>query len=279
MMQIGVLDDYQQRAHDLADWSSLGFDVTVSFFHDVLRGDELVSTLARFEVLVMMRERTPLPRVVLEQLRYVVTTGTRNASIDVAYLAHRGIPVSGTEVGGPDGGVSPPNEVAWGLIFATVKRIAAEDRAVRAGGWQAGLVGRLAGTTLGLIGLGRLGAEMVPPARAFGMRVITWSQNLTPTRASEVGIELVTKSDLLERADIISLHLVLSDRSRATIGAAELSLMKPTAVLINTSRGALVKEDALIDAVRTGRIGGAGLDVYDAEPLPPAHLRGSMPAI
>jgi phosphoglycerate dehydrogenase-like enzyme len=271
---VAVLDDYQRRAHVLADWESLGPEVVVSFFHEPIAQDDLARTLADFDVLVLMRERTAFPRAVLERLpglRLLVTTGMRNASVDVAYLRERGVVVAGTHMSG-DG----PVEIAWALILAVAKRLVIEDRAIRAGSWQLGFPVNLKGRTLGLAGLGRLGSGMVAPARAFGMDVIAWSQNLTDDRASEVGVSRVSKAELLLNADVLSIHLLLSERTRGLFGAAELGSMKPTAILVNTSRGPIVDEAALIDALRGGTIAAAGLDVYDREPLPPDHALRSL---
>lgn len=273
---VAVLDDYQRRAHEYADWAALGPGVEVAFFHEPMDQATLVTTLGHFEVLVLMRERTAFPRPVLEKLpglRLLVTTGMRNASVDVAYLNERGVVVCGT---GGTGGPAPPGvpstaEVAWALIMAVTKRVTIEDRAMREGRWQLGLPTVLSGATLGLAGLGNLGSAMVGPARAFGMDVIAWSQNLTDERADSVGVRKVTKAQLLASSDVLSIHLVLSERTRGLFGAEDLALMKPTAVLINTSRGPIVEEKALIAALRTGTIAGAGLDVYDREPLPPGH--------
>jgi phosphoglycerate dehydrogenase-like enzyme len=223
-----------------------------------------------------MRERTPFPRPVLEQLpklELLVTTGMRNASVDVDYLRERGVVVCGTVLGGGSEAPGVPStvEVAWALIFATFKRVTIEDRALRAGVWQLDLPRNLAGATLGLAGLGRLGGAMVGPARAFGMDVIAWSENLTDARTAELGVTKVSKDELLERADVLSIHLVLSDRTRGLFGAGDLALMKSSAVLINTSRGPIVDERALIDALQSQSIAAAGLDVYDREPLPADH--------
>jgi phosphoglycerate dehydrogenase-like enzyme len=269
MTRVAVLDDYQGRARELANWGSLGPDVDVSFFHEPLAGELLPRTLAEFDVLVLMRERTAFPRAVLEQLpqlRLLVTTGMKNASVDIEYLRERGVAVAGTQ-----GGPSTTTEVAWALILATAKRVVVEDRALRAGSWQVGLPGVLGGSTLGLAGLGRLGAAMVPAARAFGMDVIAWSENLTDERAAEVGVARVDKDELLRRSDVLSIHLVLSDRTRGLFGIPELAAMKPTAVLVNTSRGPIVDGPGLVDALRSGTIAAAGLDVYDREPLPRDH--------
>lgn len=278
-MPVAVLDDYHRIAHTLADWPSLG--VEVDFFDAPVPRERLPDVLAGYDTLVLMRERTAFPREVLERLpklELVVTTGMRNASLDIDYLAGRGVRVCGTGIPGyggtdqePPPGVPSTIEVAWALILALFKRVAQEDRALRQGSWQQGLPTNLAGSTLGLIGLGRLGAQMVAPARAFGMEVIAWSQNLTAERAAEVGVGLTGRDELLRRADVVSIHLVLSERTRALIGAAELAQMKPGAFLVNTSRGPIVDERALVAALRERRIAGAGLDVYDIEPLPHDH--------
>ncbi|HYK71106.1 MAG TPA: D-2-hydroxyacid dehydrogenase family protein [Streptosporangiaceae bacterium] len=274
--RVAVLDDYQGRASEYADWSRLGPDVEVVFFHEPIAQAELAATLAGFDVLVLMRERTAFRRPVLEhlaRLKLLVTTGTRNASVDDQYLRDAGVVYCGT--GRPDGGPTPgvPStaEVAWALILATCKRVVAEDRAIRAGRWQLDLPVNLAGATLGLAGLGHLGSAMIGPARAFGMDVIAWSQNLTDERAASVGARRVSKGELLAGSDVLSIHLVLSDRTRGLFQAADLAAMKRTAVLVNTSRGPIVDEHGLIAALRTGTIAAAGLDVYDIEPLPPAH--------
>jgi phosphoglycerate dehydrogenase-like enzyme len=279
-MRVAVLDDYHRVAHALADWDSLG--VEIDFFDRSIVRPQLPATLAGYDTLVLMRERTAFPREVLEQLpdlKLLVTTGMRNAAVDIEYLKQRGVRVCGTGIPGyggasqePRPGVPSTIEVAWALILALFKRVSQEDRALRQGTWQQGLPTNLAGATLGLAGLGRLGAQMVAPARAFGMDVIAWSQNLTPERAQEAGARRVaSKHELVAQADVVSIHLVLSDRSRGLIGAAEFEQMKPTAFLVNTSRGPIVDEQALISALRSGRIAGAGLDVYDIEPLPRDH--------
>jgi phosphoglycerate dehydrogenase-like enzyme len=276
MSRVAVLDDYQRLASTWADWGSLGEDVEVVFFHAPEPPEQLAKLLYGFDVLVLMRERSRFPRELLErlpELKLVVTTGMRNASLDVGYLNERGVVVCGTGAvaGAGVGGVPSTAEVAWALILALAKRVVVEDRALRDGHWQLGLPSNLAGATLGLVGLGNLGGAMAGPARAFGMEVIAWSQNLTGERAAALGVEAVTKEALLARADVLSIHLVLSDRTRGLIGAPELARMKPTAVLVNTSRGPIVDEAALVDALRNRTIAGAGLDVYDEEPLPPGH--------
>jgi phosphoglycerate dehydrogenase-like enzyme len=282
--RVAVLDDYQRRAHTYADWGSLGADVEVEFLSEPIAQDELPARLAGFDVLVLMRERTRMHRDVLSQLpdiRLVVTTGMGNASLDVEYLRERGVIVCGTDgTGAPrTGGVPGPVEVAWALILAVAKRVTQEDRALRSGRWQLDLPTNLAGATLGLAGLGNLGAAMVGPARAFGMEVVAWSQNLDDERAAAAGVRRVSKEKLLAGADFLSIHLVLSDRTRGLIGGAELLQMKPTAALINTSRGAIVDEAALVAALRVGVIAAAGLDVYDREPLPPDHPLTALPNV
>jgi phosphoglycerate dehydrogenase-like enzyme len=281
--RVAVLDDYQRRAHGYAEWAALGDTVAVEFFSEPITQDDLARRLASFDVLVLMRERTRFDRDVLSQLpnlRLVITTGMRNASLDVQYLTQRGITVSGTQFAGGDRpGVPSTAEVAWALILAVAKRVTQEDRALRSGRWQLDLPTNLAGATLGLAGLGNLGAAMVGPARAFGMEVIAWSQNLTDERAAEVGVRRVSKEELLSTADFLSIHLVLSDRSRGLIGGPELLAMKPTAVLINTSRGPIVDEAALVAALRVGVIAAAGLDVYDQEPLPAGHPLTMLPNV
>ena len=275
---VAVLDDYQDRAREYADWASLGPQVQVRFFREAMEQDTLAAALADFEVLVLMRERTAFPRSVLEalpKLKLLVTTGMRNASVDVGYLHERGVTVCGTggmgTGGTAAGGVPSTAEVAWALILAVCKRVTIEDRAIRGGHWQLGVPVNLAGATLGLAGLGTLGAAMVGPALAFGMDVIAWSDNLTDERAAAAGARRVSKTELLSGADVLSIHLVLSDRTRGLFQAADLALMKPTAVVINTSRGPIIDERALVDALRGRTIAGAGLDVYDREPLPAGH--------
>ena len=278
-MRVAVLDDYHRIAHTLADWGSLGAEV--DFFDRPIAAAQLPAVLAGYDTLVLMRERTAFPREVLERmtdLQLLVTTGMRNASVDIAYLQSRGVRVCGTGIPGygdtaiePPPGVPSTIEVAWALIFALFKRVTYEDRALRQGVWQQGLPANLAGATLGLAGLGRLGALMVAPAKAFGMEVIAWSQNLTPERAQQAGARAVSKEELFAGSDVISVHLVLSDRSLGLIGQPELAQMKSSAFLVNTSRGPIVQQQALIQALRDRQIAGAGLDVFDVEPLPHDH--------
>jgi phosphoglycerate dehydrogenase-like enzyme len=265
-----VLDDYQHAAESFGPWDRLGDDTEVTFFHDHLDDeDSLADRLEPFDVVVAMRERTPFPSTLLERLprlRLLVTTGMRNASIDVGAADGRGICVCGT------GGITASTaELTWGLILAVARHIPAEDADVRAGGWQTTVGAELEGRTLGVIGLGNLGSRVAAIAQAFGMTVVTWSQNLDPGHARSLGAEPVTLPELLGHADVVTVHLRLSERTRGLIGAVELAAMRPTAILINTSRGPIVDEAALLAALQDGRIGGAGLDVFDVEPLPPDH--------
>jgi phosphoglycerate dehydrogenase-like enzyme len=273
-VRVAILDDYQGVALGFAPWEDLGADV-VAFDDHVTGDDELVARLAGFDVVVAMRERTPFTRARLERLgdlRLLVTTGMRNASIDVAAARERGIVVCGT------GGVSAATaELTWALILALARRVPEEDRDVREGGWQRTVGIDLAGRTLGVIGLGTQGAPVARIGLAFGMRVIAWSQNLTAERAAEVGVAAVDRDVLLAESDVVTLHVKLGDRSRGLIGADELARMKPTALLVNTSRGPIVDEDALLAALRDGTIAGAALDVFDTEPLPAGHPLRSAP--
>jgi phosphoglycerate dehydrogenase-like enzyme len=276
LVRIAVLDDYQGVASSLADWGRLPSDSSVEFFREHIYGeDAVIDRLQSYDVIVAMRERTPFLRSSLERLpnlKLLISAGVRNRSIDVGYAKERGVVVSGTR------GVQPPTpELAWGLILALARNITREDRSVRAGGWQETLGTGLAGTTLGLLGLGRLGSYMAKIGTAFGMEIIAWSQNLTEAHAAECGARLVAKDDLFRRSDFLSIHLVLSDRTRGLVTARELAMMKPTAYLVNTSRGPIVDEAALIEALRSNRIAGAGIDVFAEEPLPLNHPFRSLP--
>jgi phosphoglycerate dehydrogenase-like enzyme len=270
MTRVAVLDDWQNVARSYADWSVLPKDVEVVVFNDHLAELEpLAARLAGFEVVCIMRERTPFTRALFERLprlKLLVTTGPRNASIDLAAARERGVTVSGTGALG-----YPTAELAWGLILGLARRIPVEDRAMREGRWQSTIGVDLKGKRLGVIGLGRLGSRVAAVGRAFEMEVVAWSQNLTEARAAAAGARLLGKDELLRTSDFVSLHLVLSERTRGVLGAAELASMKRTAFLINTSRGPLVEEAALLEALRERRIAGAGLDVYDVEPLPADH--------
>ena len=276
MTRVAILDDYQNVAMGLADWKSLPAGTEVVAFRDHLHElDAVAKRLADFDVVVAMRERTAFPRALLgklPKLRLLVTTGMRNASIDVKAAAEGGITVCGTS-----GLPYPTAELTWGLVLALFRRIAVEDRATREGKWQTTLGLGLNGKTLGVIGLGTLGSRVARYGKAFEMEVLAWSQNLTAERAAEVGATLVGKDELLRRSDVVSIHLVLSDRSRGLVGARELGLMKRTAYLVNTSRGPIVDEAALIRALQDGTIAGAGLDVFEPEPLPLDHPFRKLP--
>ena len=270
MPHVAVLDDYQGVALTMADWSVLPSDVEVRVFHDHLADmDALVERLKGFEIVVAMRERTPFARPLLDrlpQMRLLVTTGMRNASIDVEAASELGIAVCGT------GGLPYPTaELTWGLILSLLRHIPREDRETRAAGWQVSMGIGLRDKVLGVMGLGNLGSQVAAIGLAFGMSVIAWSQNLTEEKAAKVGAALVRKDELLSRSDVVTIHLVLSDRTRGLVGARELGLMKPTAYLVNTSRGPIVDEGALVSALDRGTIAGAALDVFDEEPLPHGH--------
>ena len=268
MIKIAVLDDFQDAARHYDSWQRLAPRAAPVFFTDNVTGDQLVERLRPFEVAVAIRERTPFRRDLLDRLpnlRMIATTGMRNLGIDVAACTERGIPVSGTEGSG-----APTAELAFALILALSRNIVAEDRSLRAGHWQTRQVGSVVkGRTLGLVGVGKLGAEIAGMARAFGMQVIGWSPNLTPERAAAAGVRAVDKATLFATSDYISLHLVLSDRSRGIVGADDIGRMQRRACLINTSRAGLVDEPALVAALTEGRIAGAGLDVFDQEPIAP----------
>ncbi|MEJ2890145.1 D-2-hydroxyacid dehydrogenase family protein [Actinomycetospora aeridis] len=264
--RIAVLDDYQQVAATYADWGSL--DAEVTFFAEHLGGpDDVVAALAPFDVVVAMRERTAFPAEVLArlpELALLVTTGPANVAIDVAAARERGVTVSGT------GGVSPSTptvEMTWGLIHALARHIPAEDRAVREGRWQHTVGRDLAGRRLGVVGLGGLGAPVATVGLALGMDVVAWSEHLDPDEARAHGVTPVTQDELLATSDVVTIHLKLSERTTGLIGRDELARMKPTALLVNTSRGPIVDEDALVEALHAGTIGGAGLDVFGTEPL------------
>jgi phosphoglycerate dehydrogenase-like enzyme len=276
MARIAVLDDYQGVALEMADWSHLAAAHSITVFRDHLSDQAAVAERLRpFDIVCLMRERTPVRRALIESLpnlRLIVTTGPSNASIDVAAAKTRGIVVCGTGYA-----IQGTSELTWGLIIALARKIAFEDRAVRDGRWQSTVGIDLQGKTLGLMGLGRLGSRVAKVGLAFGMTVLAWSQNLTAERAAEHGATLVSKDELLRRSDVLSIHLVLGDRTRGLIGQREFGLMKQGVLLINTSRGPIVDEGALIDALKTGRIGGAGLDVFDVEPLAAGHPLRALP--
>jgi phosphoglycerate dehydrogenase-like enzyme len=271
LRKIAILDDYHHVAQRAGEWAQFGAEVAIFDRH--IATEQLAVTLKEFDTLVLMRERTAFPQEILEQLpdlKLIVTTGMQNASVDTHYLSSHEISMLGTGVPGyqrEQSGVSSTVEVAWALIFALFKRVTYEDRLIRQGVWQQELPTNLQGATLGLLGLGRLGAQMVAPAKAFGMDVIAWSRNLTEGEAAERGARYVSKPELFRDSDVISVHLVLGDRSRGLVGSGELAGMKQSAFIINTSRGPIIDHDALVHALRSGTIAGAGLDVYDTEPI------------
>ena len=274
-VSVAVLDDYQNAALRLADWSVLDGRAAVTVFTDHLAdADALVERLKGFEVLCVMRERTPLPRALLERLpklKLIVSTGARNAAIDTAAAAERGVALAFT------GYTSAPTiEMTWALILAASRHLVAENLAFRRGAWQQGVGVGLAGKTLGVLGLGRVGGAVARIGAMFGMTVIAWSPNLTPERAAEGGALLVTKQELLKQSDVLTIHMVLSPKTRGLLGVDELELMKTSALLVNTSRGPLIDETALVNALTSRKIGLAALDVFDIEPLPADHPLRSL---
>ncbi|NDJ91025.1 D-2-hydroxyacid dehydrogenase family protein [Mycolicibacter kumamotonensis] len=274
-MRIAVLDDYQGIA-ETVDWSAISRPVELLALREhITPGDALVARLADREVVVAMRERTPIDADLLGRLpslKLLVTTGPFNAAIDTAAAHRLGITVCGT-----GGIITPTVELTWALIHALQRHLIVEDAALRAGRWQQTVGADLAGATLGLLGVGRIGRRVAAVGHAFGMRVTAWSPNLTAERAAEAQAELLDRRRLFETADVVSIHLVLSETTRGIVGRDELAAMKPSAILINTSRGGLIDETALIEALRTNRIRGAGLDVYGQEPLPVGHPLTALP--
>jgi phosphoglycerate dehydrogenase-like enzyme len=269
-MRLAILDDYQRKACAMADWDSLRPPVLLQAFHDTLANEDAVfERLRDFEIVVAMRERTRFPRSLLERLsklQLLITTGMRNASIDVKAAIERGIVVSGTGML-----PYPTMELCWGLILALARNIVREDAGMRKGDWQTTLGTGLSGKVLGVVGLGNLGSQVARIGKAFHMDVIAWSPNLTTERASALGVHCVEKDELFRRADFVTIHLVLAPRTRRLVGPGELAAMKPTSYLVNTSRGPIVDESALIAALENRRIAGAALDVYNHEPLPTNH--------
>ncbi len=275
-IKIAVLDDYQGVAEHSADWGRL--DAEIEFFGEHLGSRDVVEArLADFDIVVAMRERTPFPRELLEslpRLQLLVTTGMRNAAIDLEAAANAGITVCGT----PSPGHATA-ELTFGLVLSLSRGLLDEIASVRSGGWQSGLGRDLRGATLGVIGLGRLGAQVAGFGQAFGMNVVAWSENLTAERTDEVGVGLVDRKTLFADSDFVTVHLKLSERSTGLIGAEEIALMKPTAFLVNTSRAPIVETEALLEAVRSNRIAGAAVDVFDVEPLPGDHPIRTEPRI
>ncbi len=277
-MRIAILDDYQGVALECADWSGIQADHEVEVFRTHMADpDEVVRALTDFDVICVMRERTGFPREVMSRLpnlKFMATPGMANAALDMAYAKERGIVISG--------GTSPghcTSELTFTLILAITRQLHIQHESVRKGGWQVGLGGEVHGKTLGIIGLGRLGAQVAGYAKAFNMRLIAWSQNMTSERAAECGAELVTKEQLFQQSDYVTIHLKLSERTTGVVGPKELAAMKPTAYIVNTSRGPIIDEQALLEALHQGTIGGAALDVYDVEPLPQDHPFRTAPRV
>ena len=281
-MRLSILDDYQGVALDMADWSPIrtrGVEIAVER-NPFVDEDSTVRALADSEIVAAMRERTAFPKSLvgrLPKLKLLITTGMRNASFDMAALKDRGVTVCGT--GGPGGGNEDTAELAWGLILSAARRISEDHQLMRLGGWQTRIGHRVAGKTLGLLGLGRLGSAVARVGLAFRMKAIAWSQNLTAERAAEHGVERVEKDELFRRSDILSAHLVLSARSRGLVGAREIGLMKPSAILVNTSRGPICDTEAIIAALKAKRLAYGGFDVYDKEPLPIDHPLRTAPNV
>jgi phosphoglycerate dehydrogenase-like enzyme len=277
-MKVAILDDYQNVALTMADWSRVENKAEVTVFTDhVSDPDAVVARLQPFDVLCVMRERTPLPRQILERLprlKMIASTGPGNASIDQQAVRERNIHLTDTGYRS-----TPTIELTWALILAAMRNLVGEASSVRSGGWQTSVGQELSGKVLGVLGLGRIGSEIARIGAAFGMDVIAWSQNLTPERAQVAGATRVSKEELFARSDVLSIHLVLSERTRGLVSVADIAAMKPTAWLVNTSRGPIVDEEALISALRSQSIAGAALDVFDTEPLPAGHALRTLPNV
>ncbi|UPK46576.1 D-2-hydroxyacid dehydrogenase family protein [Paenibacillus pabuli] len=277
-LRCAILDDYQNVALSSADWTPILNQVEVQTFNNYMGSeDKVVQELQDFEIIVLMRERTPFPESVITQLpklKLLITSGMRNASIDLQAAEQNGVIVCGTE-----GSSNPPTELTWALILGLSRQLVTENNALRSNrNWQSTVGMDLYGKTLGLLGLGKIGSRMAEIAQAFGMQVIAWSENLTKERAEEQGVQWAeTKEQLLEQSDIVSIHLVLSDRTRNLIGRAEFQRMQNTALLINTSRAGIVDQEAMVEALQHEWIAGAGLDVYEQEPLPVNHILRTLP--
>jgi D-3-phosphoglycerate dehydrogenase len=278
-MRCAVLDDYQNVALTMADWSKVTGDVEVTVFNEVLGDtDAVAKALQGFQIVCLMRERTLFPRALFEKLpdlKLLVTSGARNAAIDIAAAKDHGVTVCGT-----DGAKHPTAELAIGLMIDLARNISVENARMKAGeAWQSTVGADLFQHTIGILGLGNLGGRVAKVAQAFGMRVLAWSQNLTPERCKELDVEYATKADLFQQSDFITIHMVLSDRSRGLVSATDLSMMKPSAYIINTSRGPIIDEAALITALQDRTIAGAGLDVFGTEPLPRDHILRKLPNV
>ncbi|MGD1256277.1 D-2-hydroxyacid dehydrogenase family protein [Mycobacterium seoulense] len=282
--QVAILDDYAGVALRLADWSAVQTRSRVSVFDRHLSEDDAAEALRPFDVICTMRERMALPRTLIERLpnlKLITIVGSSLPNLDMGAATERGVLVAHTDFTHPRfrsvHDATP--ELAWGLLIATVRNLAEEHRRMRDGGWQVTTGLTLSGKTLGLLGLGRVGRRMAEYAKTFGMEVIAWSQNLTEDAAAMVGARRVEKAALFEQSDVVSIHVVLSERTRGLVGQPELARMRPHAFLINTSRGPIVDEAAMLDALKTGRLAGAGLDVYDIEPLPTDHPLRQLPNV
>ncbi len=277
-MKVAILDDYQNVALEMTDWSRVTDSAHLTVFTDHLScPDDVVARLADFDAVCVMRERTPLPRSIIERLprlKMIASTGRGNASIDLAAAEERGIQVTNTGYA-----ATPTVELTWALIMAASRNLTGEAASVRAGGWQTSVGRELRGQNLGILGLGGIGSQIARIGAAFGMEVLAWSQHLTPEKAEVAGAIWVPKEALFTESDTLTIHLRLSDRTRSLVGADELARMKPTSWLVNTSRGPIVEEAALIDALSTHSIGGAALDVFDTEPLPPDHPLRTLPNV
>ncbi|TFY89087.1 D-2-hydroxyacid dehydrogenase family protein [Pseudomonas kairouanensis] len=269
-LQIAVIDDWQNVARGVVDWSALDAVGQVQFLHDYPADTAtMIERLKGFDVICLMRERSTFDKALLQglpRLKLLVTGGMRNAAVDITAAKALGVTVCGT-----DSYKQAAPELTWALIMASTRNLLAEANSLRAGGWQVGLGGDLYGKTLGVLGLGSIGQKVAQFAQVFGMRVIAWSENLTPERAAQSGVTWVSKQALFEQADILTVHLVLSERSRHLVDAQALGWMKPSARLVNTSRGPIVDEQALVSALESGRLAGAALDVFAEEPLPVDH--------
>jgi phosphoglycerate dehydrogenase-like enzyme len=280
--KVAILDDYSRVALQVADWSSVQNRSEITVFDHHLSEDEAADALRPFDVLCTLRERMAFPRTLIERLpnlKLITIVGRSLPNLDVAAASEHGILIAHSDFAHPRfrslRDATP--EFTWGLLIATVRNLAEEHRRMRDGAWQSTVGITLSGKTLGLIGLGRIGTRMADYAKAFGMDVIAWSQNLTEEDAAAVGVRRVEKAALFAESDVVSIHVVLSERTRGLVGEHELALMKPQAYLINTSRGPIVDEGALIAALKAERIAGAGLDVFDIEPLPPDHPLRLLP--
>jgi phosphoglycerate dehydrogenase-like enzyme len=284
MTKVAILDDYIGVALEYGDWTVLPDDAEITVYREAIPPARLVAELSDYEIVVMTQQRARFPRAVLEslpKLKLLVCNGRTSNVVDHEARLERGILLCGTAettrgaatrpAGSQTRGLPSPSEMAWALILAVAKRLGIEDRVIRAGGWQTGFPIPLAGKTLGLLGAGHLGGAMVPVAKAFGMDVVAWSQNLTEERCAELGVTRVTKDELLSSSDVLGVFLVFSERSRNTLRADDLAKMKRGAILVNISRGPIVEESALLEALRSGHLAGAGLDVFDREPLPADH--------